>query len=209
MALAMWSMTTLIAPVAGPLLGGWITDNYSWPWIFYINVPVGLLAVYVTWGIFRDRESPTQKLPIDKVGLILMVLWIAAVQIMLDKGKELDWFASREIVALAVVAVVAFVFFLIWELTERYPIVDLTLFAGRNFAMGAVTLAVAYGALLRQRRHPAAVAADADGLYGDRCRLRAGAGRLSRDPAVAGGRPGHLEGRSALPRLDRRSCCSR
>jgi DHA2 family multidrug resistance protein len=144
-ALAMWSMTTLIAPVAGPLLGGWITDNYSWPWIFYINVPVGLLAVYVTWGIFRDRESPTQKLPIDKVGLVLMVLWIAAVQIMLDKGKELDWFASREIVALAVVAVVAFVFFLIWELTERYPIVDLTLFAGRNFAMGAMTLAIAYG----------------------------------------------------------------
>ncbi len=144
-ALAMWSMTTLIAPVAGPLLGGWITDNFSWPWIFYINVPVGLLAVYVTWGIFRDRESPTQKLPIDKVGLVLMVLWIAAVQIMLDKGKELDWFASREIVALAVVAVVAFVFFLIWELTERHPIVDLTLFARRNFAMGAVTLAVAYG----------------------------------------------------------------
>jgi DHA2 family multidrug resistance protein len=144
-ALAMWSMTTLIAPVAGPLLGGWITDNFSWPWIFYINIPVGLLAVYVTWGIFRDRESPTQKLPIDMVGLVLMVLWIAAVQIMLDKGKELDWFASREIVALAVVAVVAFVFFLIWELTERYPIVDLTLFARRNFAMGALTLAVAYG----------------------------------------------------------------
>jgi len=144
-ALAMWSMTTLIAPVAGPLMGGWITDNFSWPWIFYINVPVGLLAVYVTWGIFHDRESPTQKLPIDKVGLVLMVLWIAAVQIMLDKGKELDWFASREIVALAIVAVVAFVFFLIWELTERYPIVDLTLFARRNFAMGTVTLAVAYG----------------------------------------------------------------
>jgi DHA2 family multidrug resistance protein len=79
------------------------------------------------------------------VGLVLMVLWIAAVQIMLDKGKELDWFESREIVALATVAVVAFVFFLIWELTERYPIVDLTLFARRNFAMGAVTLAIAYG----------------------------------------------------------------
>jgi MFS transporter, DHA2 family, multidrug resistance protein len=144
-ALAMWSMTTLVAPVAGPLLGGWITDNFSWPWIFYINVPVGLLAVYVTWGIFHDRETPTQKLPIDMVGLVLMVLWIAAVQIMLDKGKELDWFASRQIVALAIVAIVAFVLFLIWELTERYPIVDLSLFAGRNFAMGAATLAVAYG----------------------------------------------------------------
>ncbi len=144
-ALSMWSMTTLIAPVAGPLLGGWITDNFSWPWIFYINIPVGLLAIYITWGIYRHRETATRKLPIDKVGLVLLVLWIAAVQIMLDKGKELDWFESRQIVALAIVALVAFVFFLIWELTEEHPVVDLSLFAGSNFAMGTVTLAIAYG----------------------------------------------------------------
>jgi DHA2 family multidrug resistance protein len=144
-ALAMWAMTTLVAPVAGPLLGGWITDNYSWPWIFYINIPVGLLAVYLTWSIFHRRETPTQKLPIDKVGLALLVVWIAALQIMLDKGKELDWFESREIIALALIALVGFVFFLIWELTDEHPVVDLRLFAGSNFAIGTLSLAVAYG----------------------------------------------------------------
>ena len=73
-ALAMWSMTTLIAPIAGPLLGGWITDNYSWPWIFFINIPVGLAAVYATWTIYAERETATRKLPIDAVGLGLLVV---------------------------------------------------------------------------------------------------------------------------------------
>jgi len=145
MALAAWSMTTLVAPVVGPLLGGWISDNYTWPWIFYINVPVGLLAAWVSWRIYKDRESVTQKLPIDKVGLFLLVLWVGALQILLDKGKELDWFESTTIVALGVVVVVCFVFFVIWELTEKHPIVDLRLFKVRNFTVGALTLAVAYG----------------------------------------------------------------
>jgi DHA2 family multidrug resistance protein len=145
MALAMWSMTTLVAPVAGPLLGGWISDNYSWPWIFFINVPVGIASVYATWFIYRERESPTRKLPIDTVGLGLLVAWIAALQIMLDKGKELDWFGSQQIVALAVIAVVGFVLFLIWELHEEHPVVDLRLFAGRNFAMGTLTISIGYG----------------------------------------------------------------
>jgi len=144
-ALAMWSMTTLVAPVAGPLLGGWITDNISWPWIFFINIPVGLLAAYATWAIYRERDSTIRKVPIDAVGLGLLVTWIAALQIMLDKGKELDWFSSTQIVTLAVVAVVSFTFFLIWELTEEHPVVDLRLFGQRNFTMGAVTMSIAYG----------------------------------------------------------------
>jgi DHA2 family multidrug resistance protein len=144
-ALALWGVTTLVAPVVGPLLGGWITDHMTWPWIFYINVPVGLLAAGLTWGIYRHRETPTQKRPIDTVGLSLLVLWVGSLQLMLDKGKELDWFASSTIVGLAVVAAVAFAVFVVWELTEEHPVVDLRLFKRANFAFGCLSLSVAYG----------------------------------------------------------------
>ncbi|MGJ7543956.1 DHA2 family efflux MFS transporter permease subunit [Variovorax sp. LT1R16] len=145
LAMAMWAMTTLVAPVMGPLLGGWITDNISWPWIFYINIPVGLAAVSIAWAIYRKRDSPTKSLPIDTIGLSLLILWVGAMQLMLDKGKELDWFHSAEVVAMAVVAVVGFAFFIVWELTEKHPVVDLSLFKRRNFWSGAVATAVAYG----------------------------------------------------------------
>ncbi|QDL38249.1 DHA2 family efflux MFS transporter permease subunit [Rhodoferax sediminis] len=145
LAMAMWSMTVLIAPVVGPLLGGWITDNISWPWIFYINIPVGIMAAIAIWSIFRKRENVTQKLPIDTVGLIALVIWVGAMQIMLDNGKDLDWFHSNVIITLAVTAVLGFVFFLIWELTEKHPVVDLSLFMGRNFWAGTVAISVGYG----------------------------------------------------------------
>jgi DHA2 family multidrug resistance protein len=145
LAMALWSMTTLIAPVMGPLLGGWITDNITWPWIFFINIPVGVGSAFITWRIFHKRESQTKKLPIDSVGLALLVLWVGALQIMLDKGKELDWFHSAEVVALAIVAGVGLVAFLIWELTEAHPVVDLTLFKRRNFWAGVLALSVGYG----------------------------------------------------------------
>lgn len=145
MAMAMWAMTTLVAPVMGPLLGGWITDNISWPWIFYINVPVGLLAALLTWSLYRSRDPGPKRVPVDALGLGLLVLWIGALQVMIDKGKELDWFGSTQIVVLAVVAAVGFAFFLAWELTDRHPIVDLRMFARRNFAIGSLALALAYG----------------------------------------------------------------
>jgi len=145
MALALWGMTTLVAPVVGPLLGGWITDHISWPWIFYINVPIGLLAAALTWGIYRQRETPTHKRPIDTIGLTLLVLWVGALQLMLDKGKELDWFASGEIVTLGLVALISFAVFVVWELTDDHPVVDLRLFKRRNFTFGALALSVAYG----------------------------------------------------------------
>ncbi|WP_309680737.1 DHA2 family efflux MFS transporter permease subunit [Polaromonas sp.] len=145
LAMALWSMTTLVAPVMGPLLGGWITDNIAWPWIFYINIPVGFGAAFITWSIFRKRESVTRKLPIDSIGLALLVIWVGALQIMLDKGKELDWFHSGEVVALGMVALVGLIAVVIWELTEEHPVVDLTLFKKRNFWAGALALSVGYG----------------------------------------------------------------
>jgi MFS transporter, DHA2 family, multidrug resistance protein len=144
-ALALWGVTTLVAPVAGPLLGGYITDNFTWPWIFYINIPVGIFAAAVTWSIYGKRETPIVKRPIDGVGLAMLVLWVGSLQIMLDKGKELDWFNSNLIVALAVIVVIALAVFIAWELTDAHPVVDIRLFARRNFLFGAGTLAIAYG----------------------------------------------------------------
>src|SRR6201996_9395160 len=145
MALSMWAMTTLIAPVAGPILGGWISDNISWPWIFYVNIPVGILAAATTWFIFRKRESALHVAPIDGVGLGLLIVWVGSLQVMLDKGKDLDWFSSSTIVGLALVAVISFAFFVIWELTAEHPVVDLSLFKRRNFTGGTIALSVGYG----------------------------------------------------------------
>jgi len=144
-ALALWGMTAVVAPVAGPALGGWITDAYKWPWIFYINIPVGLIAAGITMSIYRTRESPTRKLPIDTVGLMLLVTWVAAFQIMLDKGKDLDWFGSPLILTLGLVALVAFVYFIIWELNTDHPVIDLRLFGRRNFFGGTIAISIGYG----------------------------------------------------------------
>jgi len=145
MALAAWSMTTLIAPILGPLMGGWISDNLSWPWIFYINIPTGIVAAAAAWHLLRHRETPTVRRPVDGVGLALLVISVGSLQIMLDKGKELDWFGSDQIIILAAVAAIGFCFFVAWELTDEHPVVDLSLFRRRNFTAGAITLALGYG----------------------------------------------------------------
>ena len=143
-AMAIWSITTLVAPVVGPILGGWISDNYSWPWIFYINIPLGILACWVVWLIYRDRDTPTHKKPIDKIGLALLFVWVGCLQLMLDKGKDLDWFHSPVIISLAVIAFIGFVFFIIWELTDTHPVVDLSLFTVRNFSIGTLSIGLGY-----------------------------------------------------------------
>jgi len=143
-ALGIWSITTLVAPICGPILGGYISDNYHWGWIFLINVPVGLLVTFLCWNNMKDRETPTRKLPIDTVGLGMLIVWVGALQVMLDQGKDLDWFASTEIVILAIVTVVGFLAWLIWELTEEHPIVDLSLFKNRNFALGTLAFMLGY-----------------------------------------------------------------
>jgi DHA2 family multidrug resistance protein len=142
LALALWAMTATVGPIAGPILGGWITDNYSWSWIFYVNIPVGIAASAVTWIIYRRRETPTKKLPIDVVGLLLLMAWVGSLQVMLDKGKDLDWFRSPFIVELGIAAVIGFASFLIWELTDENPVVDVRLFALRNFTGGTIAVSV-------------------------------------------------------------------
>ena len=143
-ALSIWAMTTLVAPVLGPVLGGYISDNYHWGWIFLINVPVGIAAAAISWRQLASRETPTRKLPIDTGGLILLAFWVFSLQTMLDLGKDRDWFHNSLIVVLAICAVIGFLAWVIWELTDRAPAVDLSLFKRRNFAFGTLALCLGY-----------------------------------------------------------------
>lgn len=144
-ATGLWAMTTLIAPIMGPILGGYLCDTVSWPWIFFINVPIALACAWFAWGLLKRYEHALERAPIDIVGLGLLVVWVGALQIMLDEGKNQDWFASTEICVLAIVAVVGFAAFMIWELTEKHPIVDLRVFRHRGYTMSLVTLVLAFG----------------------------------------------------------------
>jgi len=146
-ALAIWSMTTLIAPICGPIFGGYISDNWTWQWIFLINLPVGIICGLVCWRMLSKRETPTRKLPIDRMGFALLVIWVGALQVMLDKGKDADWWASPMITTLGIVAAIGFVAWLIWELTDANPIVDLSLFKSRNFAIGTLAFCLGYALL--------------------------------------------------------------
>ncbi|SFL91980.1 MFS transporter, DHA2 family, multidrug resistance protein [Variovorax sp. OV329] len=145
-ATALWAMTTLTAPVLGPILGGWLCDTFDWPLIFFINVPLALVFAPIAWRMLRRYEMAAVQAPIDKVGLALLVVFVAALQLMLDLGKEHEWFESPLIRMLAVVAAVGFAAFLIWELTERHPIVDLRVFRHRGFTAAVVTIALGFGA---------------------------------------------------------------
>ncbi|RLM19345.1 multidrug resistance protein B [Brenneria alni] len=143
-ALALWSMTVVVAPIFGPILGGWISDNYHWGWIFFINVPLGAVIVFITLQTLRGRETKTEIKPIDTIGLALLIVGIGSLQMMLDRGKELDWFNSSEIVILTVVAVIALTFLIVWELTDDHPVVDLSLFKSRNFTIGCLCTSLAF-----------------------------------------------------------------
>lgn len=146
MAMAILAMVTVVAPIAGPLLGGWITDNYSWEWIFIINVPIGIFASLVIAWQMKNRKTPTERPKIDYVGLVALVLGVGALQIVLDLGNDHDWFESTTILWLTALSVVSLLVFLIWELTEKDPIVDLRLFRHRNFRNGTAALVIAYAA---------------------------------------------------------------
>ena len=145
-AIALLAMVTVVAPIAGPILGGWITDNYSWEWIFFINIPIGIFSSLVVGRQLRGRPERLEKPKMDYMGLATLVLGVGALQIMLDLGNDEDWFNSTKIVALAIIAAVALAVFVIWELTEKDPIVNLRLFRHRNFASGTLAMVMAYSA---------------------------------------------------------------
>lgn len=144
MALAFWSMTIVVAPICGPILGGWISDNIHWGWIFFINVPIGLAVVLISWKILEGRESRISHQPVNTIGLILLALGVGALQLMLDQGRELDWFNSTEIVVLTIIAAVGLIALIIWELTDDNPVVDVSLFKSRNFTGGCVSTSLAF-----------------------------------------------------------------
>lgn len=144
-AVAMWAMTNMAGPVAGPVLGGWITDDFSWPWIFLVNAPVGIFVVAFTMAMFKGKDTPSVKLPVDIVGLLLLAVAIGCLQITLDRGRILDWFSSPIICVTALCSLLGFVVLIVWELGEKYPILDLTLFRHRNFTMGTIAVAIGFG----------------------------------------------------------------
>lgn len=145
-AMAIWSVTTLIAPVLGPIVGGYICDSWGWSWAFLINIPLAAICGAAAWWLLRTFETPTIKAKIDVVGLLLLVVFVGSLQFMLDEGQKLDWFESNEIVALCITAVLGLIAFLIWELTEENPIVNLKIFKHRGFSISVLTISLTFGA---------------------------------------------------------------
>jgi len=155
MAMAVYTVAILCAPVLGPTLGGWITDNYSWRWIFYINIPVGILCAFFTRMVLVDPPhlilkrlaAKGKKLQVDGTGLALISIGLASLEIVLDRGQELDWFGSTFIEWSAAIAVLSIIGAIVWELHVKMPVVNLRLLKERNFAMCCVIVLGLYTAL--------------------------------------------------------------
>jgi len=151
LAFALYGVTAIIAPTIGPTLGGWITDNYSWRWIFFINLPVGILTLLLVYRLVDDppwaKRAAGTKLHFDYIGLSLLALGVGALQVMLDKGQEDDWFGSHFILTLAILTVVGLLAFVIWEWFYKRPIVDVHMFENLNF-LSANGMMFALGILL-------------------------------------------------------------
>jgi MFS transporter, DHA2 family, multidrug resistance protein len=149
LAMALFGLGVVVAPVLGPTLGGWLTDTYSWRWAFYINIPVGILAISMIMRYVQDPPYIRDAKPgrFDRIGFGLLALWLALLQIILDKGQEDDWFGATWIRWATFILIVSFVSFVIWELRRHAPLVNLRVFRNRNFAIGCVLIAC-FGAVI-------------------------------------------------------------
>ncbi len=143
-ALGFWSMIVIVAPVLGPIVGGYLTDVYTWPWIFYINVPIGIFSAAIVWYYLSDRESEIVRNPIDWTGLLLLSIGVGCLQIMLDNGHDLDWFQSNVIIALTLISATSFLYYFVWNHFQEYPIVDFSFFKNRNFLIGTIAITIGY-----------------------------------------------------------------
>jgi DHA2 family multidrug resistance protein len=142
-AMAFWALGIVVAPMLGPVMGGWLTDNYSWRWVFYINIPIGILAIVMTQLFVFDPEYIRRTAAkVDYIGMGLLVLGIGSLQIMMDKGQQDDWFSSHFIVTLLILTIVGIVGLVIRELTTEHPIVDLRIFKNRTYATGTFLMTV-------------------------------------------------------------------
>lgn len=141
MAMAVFGMGVVMAPIVGPIVGGWITDEWTWRWVFYINLPTGILALFLIGLFIHDPAYIKRKVfKIDKWGLFLLTVGLGALQIVLDKGEREDWFNSNFIVTLSIISVVALIVFVLVELDSEHPVVDLRVFKDRSFTIGTVIM---------------------------------------------------------------------
>jgi DHA2 family multidrug resistance protein len=134
----------ITAPIAGPLLGGWISYDYHWPWIFYINIPVGIATMITLWLTLKKSETPYEKAPVDWIGLLLLAVGVTSLQFLLDKGEQYDWLNSPLILFCAIASFISFTFLLVWSLTTQNPLIELKLFKVRTYALSVFYIGIMY-----------------------------------------------------------------
>jgi len=143
-AVSLWSIAALSPFTLGPAAGGWIADHLGWRWLFYLNVPLPLLAAALVWALLFDRQSPQRKMPFDGVGFLLLAAALVCLQTVLNQGQDADWYNSIQLTSMALAGVLMLAYFIVWELAERSPLLDLRLLARRNFAIGSIMLSLSF-----------------------------------------------------------------
>jgi MFS transporter, DHA2 family, multidrug resistance protein len=142
--IAIWTTVAFVGPICGPIVGGWITYNYIWRWIFYINIPTGIISAVGIWILLGKHETKLIKKKLDTIGLILLTIFVCCLQICLDKGQQYDWFNSTAIKMLSTTSFVALVFLLVWSLTKKNALMEIELFKNKDFALGTIFTGITY-----------------------------------------------------------------